>query len=64
MNGRKEISLKKKRWRNKRVDEWMDGENGVDRWMDGWMDGMNGWMDGWMDERGEWMDGWMDGWMG
>ena len=35
------------------MDGWM-----MDRWMDEWMDGMDGWVGGWM------MDGWMDGWMG
>ena len=37
----------------------MDGSN---RWMDGWMDGIE-WMDGWIEWMDEWIDGWMDGWI-
>ena len=48
----KKITMKKTGPEVEFIDDgWMDGWNGWNGWMDGWM------MDGWM----EWMDEWMDG---
>ena len=41
--------------RDGEMDEWIDGQMVVDRWIGGWVDGwMDGWMDGWI--TNEWMD--------
>ena len=54
---------------NRQIDRWMDGWmdviEGMDRWMGGWMGQMGGW-NGWMGQMGgwnEWMNLWMDGQM-
>ena len=40
------------------MDGWVDGKNGMNRWMGGWVDGkngrLNGWMDGWVGLWKEW----------
>jgi len=38
------------------MGRWID----IDRWIEGWMDLMEGWKDGKMEG---WIDGKMDGWM-